>query len=231
MLSICILYHDGDRHFLKGLAATLPAGCEVVLLHTQEGSEDTVTAVERKPNGVHAEYTYTGKLDLSKARNEAKKLASRSFILSLDPDERLLTHQHQDLQNTLYYAKPDVGAFIMRNFYVIPAIAEQNGYARHEILVQMKLFRNLPELHWDAPAHETIDKSLIESGYGVQDTNLFVHHIGYECTLAEFTAKIERNNRLIGENPGDYHQQVYKAKGEEFIKKYNQLVSEIKEGS
>jgi len=202
MLSICVLVSDNDIHYLDGLIASLPEWAEVITVFTkkQDLLEDTglISAprlynIKKEGRFTAATYLWSGTFNFAKARNKALGLATTKWVLHLDPDERLMPYQHDYLKHIIEKADFGVGGYINRNYSLIAGDKDQDGYMTEEVLRQVRLHRNTTSIEFANSLHESIEESIIANGLQIHDSQLFVHHLGYEIPTDKLKAKIERN--------------------------------------
>lgn len=130
---------------------------------------------------------YTGRLEgmperldhYARARNLGKRCATKSWILTLDPDEAF---EPKDLGLLLRALDREEDAFMFHVCnYVEQPIAGQE--AKYKSTITYRLFRNWDRIFWANPVHETIDDAIL----ALQQTKkistgqcpVALHHHGY----------------------------------------------------
>jgi len=202
MLSICVLVSENDVHYLDGLHATLPEWAEVITVFTKrqdllefENLTNAPRIYNIKKDGRYtaATYLYDGPFNFAKARNKALGLATQPWVLHLDPDERLMPYQHDYIKYLIERSDKSVGAYINRNYSLIAGDKDQDGYMPEEVLRQVRLHRNTTSIEFANSIHESIEDSVTVQGLQIHDSQLFIHHLGYEIPKEKLQAKVERN--------------------------------------
>jgi len=202
MLSICVLVSENDINYLDGLIASLPEWAEVITVFTkkQDILEDRslITAprlynVKKEGRFTAATYLWCGSFNFAKARNKALGLATTQWVLHLDPDERLMPYQHDYIKYLIEHSDQSVGAYINRNYSLIAGDKDQDGYMPEEVLRQVRLHRNTTSIEFANSIHESIEDSIIVQGLQIHDSQLFIHHLGYEIPKEKLQGKVERN--------------------------------------
>jgi len=210
MLSVCILTHQGDFHFVEGLHNTLPEWCEVITVITKRReylspSDLTkmsgITDVQQEGRFKMATYIYSGQFNFADARNKVMSLATNEWILHLDPDERLMPWQHDYLKVILENALNSCGGFVNRNYSLIAGDKDDNGFMPYEVLQQVRLHRKDPRYKFQNAIHESVEESITETGRLIYDSQLFIQHLGYEIPKEKLQAKVERNIDTLLSDP------------------------------
>jgi len=187
-LDIVVIFREIDKHYLIDLKQSIPNYAKLILVMTKQSDKDVLTILENSDDLSYSILEYTNTFSFSYARNQALKLSSQRYILSLDADERLLTHQHQQLLEYLNeFDKIDnFGGAMMYNFSVKTAVQNELGLYPYECMPQTKLF--VKGSFWTGDIHENINtpkNSLLFS------TPILIHHIGYEITKERALEKLE----------------------------------------
>ena len=218
MLSVCILTHEGDFHFVEGLHQTLPEWCEVITVITkkQDLLEDRglVTAprlynIKQEGRFKMATYLYSGVFNFAEARNKAMSLASNDWILHLDPDERIMPWQHDYLEQLIKHGNNNqtIGGFINRSYSLIAGDKDENGFMAYEVLQQVRLHRKDERYKFQNAIHESVEESITTSERFIHDSQLFIHHLGYEIPKEKLQAKVERNIDTLLSDPQQLRQE------------------------
>lgn len=195
---VCIAA-ETDAHYVMNMLKTIPAKSEVVILWNKRGDDGSV--VHRKDvdfaNGTVVKYYQTEwqELDFAALRNTAIALASREWIMWMDADDRLLTHQHGFFLGKLLEYPPGVGGLTCGCVGMQPLPQTSNGPQEvvryHE--PHIRLFRNGYGFHFEGRAHEQIGWSVQEQAFMIVQCSLLVHHVGYETDADTMHAKLDRN--------------------------------------
>ncbi len=197
IISFVAIFKSEDRKRLAEMLASLPAGSEVVLVETiRDPFLRGLSAIQSNGSRIYAKYYY-GEFSYCEARNAAKTLATKPVVFSIDADERLLPHQHGDiLSAALELERSSFAGLQVRNVSVIPSV-ENAGVFGSSMTQQVRMFRNLPRLEWKGTVHETIDQSMIEQGLVFGDSNIIIHHTGYEGSAGQLAAKAEARLKML----------------------------------
>jgi len=200
-VSVCVIAAESDAHYVGDLLRTLPKGVEVIVLWNSINDADEPT-VHRKTqtigNTVVKFYKASKtKLHFAKLRNECIALATRPWILWLDADDRLMTHQH-GFFDTLSEYPPGIGGLICG------CVGSQPKYTGNDFddtlryhVPTIRLFRNGYGFQFEGAAHEQIGWSIDASGFRTAPCSLIVHHVGYEISADKMKSKLERNVKLL----------------------------------
>ena len=226
--SVVIIFSQEDQKHIQKCLDTVPPEAEIILVKTVPVSVDEsyhsgrlwykdweLTNVTKGVKHTFAEFHYldvedSGIIpDFSAARNAAKSLATREWILSLDADERLITDQHELINEAIEHAPGDIGGFISGNVSNIANVKDEKGMFRN-ISRQVRLFRNLNGLDWTGRGHETVEFSIEELGLKIQEIPLCLFHTGYNTDYKTMEAKLNRNlDRMLKDgNPMRYKELI-----------------------
>lgn len=198
-LSVCILYHDGDKKYIPDCVESLPNDAEIILMKTIPGKEWKIGEILENGLRKHIELEYPeNEFHFAKARNYCKSFATREWILSLDADERLASCQHEELNKLLWKVNPDVWGLFTQNNGMIPTFIYKEAPVRIHAR-QCRLFRN-KNIEWYGSVHETIERDIYKKEKLVTDCNIQIIHVGYEISLEDMTKKLERNVRIMLKN-------------------------------
>ena len=219
LLSCVILYNDDDSGFVHGCLRTLPNYAEVILMKTKQVPINVTTSpdgqiiidnpriepfnVTKSNDGkiTMMEMEYKD-LDLADLRNIAKKYAGGKWILSIDPDERLMVHQHEDLKKMLDNVPQDCGALTNVNVgWYNGEIDSETNMPQWHLIHQVRIFRNKSEFTWRSMIHEDIKHCIINKGYKIYPSETIIHHLGYKRTPEQLMNKLVRNIKGLVKQP------------------------------
>lgn len=200
IISFPIIFNKEKAHYLPDLLDSLPENSEIILMETipiaDEDKGEGIFNVRRSGNIVTAQYYYK-LFNYAKARNACKSLATRPILFSIDSDERLLKHQNTELiQTAINLNKSEHGALQVRNFGTVTEY-EENGKFLASLTEQVRIFKNLPEIKWDCTVHEVLDKSLLAAGLTYTDSNIFIHHVGYQIDKKSMLDKARNRIEML----------------------------------
>jgi len=214
--SVVIIYNETDQKFILECIDSIPTEAEIVLVKTvlfdvNECFEigylwnvpSKLTNVQKGARHIMAEYHYRDDIgdgiinDFADARNKAKSLATKEWILSLDADERIIIAQHKLLNEVLETVEGNIGGFITGNVSNISAVKDEKKQMYRNIGRQIRLFRNLSGIDWELNVHEVVDFSLKRVGFKVEEIPFCLFHEGYNTTPEEIYKKSQRNIKRL----------------------------------
>jgi tetratricopeptide (TPR) repeat protein len=178
----------------KNEALTLP-GClnsvagladEIIVVDT--GSLDNTREVARELGARVHDFVWVD--DFAAARNECNRHATGDWILWLDGDEYFDADNRDQLRALLEGLNDENVAYLMRQR---SRVSSAEGDA---VMLQCRLFRNLPAIRWEYRVHEQIQPAVERCRGTVRPTEIFIDHSGYE-DAAVYLRKLKRNLRLL----------------------------------
>jgi glycosyltransferase involved in cell wall biosynthesis len=199
-LSIVIIWNKEKEHYLEKCLMTLPEFAEVVLVECRKDSNIGMKDISKEGRFTRAIWNYT-EWDYSNARNQAKTLATGTWILMLDSDERLLINQHSQLKEFVERNdNQNTGGAFVTIISQIPALIE-NQFPKCEVVKAVRLFKNISIFQYKYPVHETIKDSISLLRYEFEWTPLIIHHVGYEVSKDDFINRMNNNINIIWSHP------------------------------
>jgi hypothetical protein len=204
-VSFACIAHKSEAHHVMQMIATLPSGCEVVVLWNEQG--DNLEVVERKKitlnNGTVVRYyeTQWQELHFANLRNLCIGLCSRGWVMWIDADDRLLTHQHSWFDDLTIYPA-GVGGLVCGCVGVQPKHEGNSNVMRYHH-PQTRVFRNNKAFAFKGAAHEQITWSIEQQGLTLETCSLLVHHVGYEVDADSMMAKVRRNVKGLAREIAD----------------------------
>jgi hypothetical protein len=212
--SVVIMFDEAHQKYIPECLDLIAPEAETILMKTipvtadvsySSGqlwhTSDELTNIKRNGSKVYAEYFYRdGEFQFDTARNRAKSLATRDWILSLDADERLNPAQHTLINELIEQAEPTIGGYVSGNTSFIPNLYFEGKPLRTKS-EQVRLFRNIDGINWDFPVHESVELGIQSLGLTVKPSALLILHIGYEITKEELLKKLQRNTDLALTRP------------------------------
>lgn len=188
-LTVCLILKDEAKR-LPGLLACLPlADIEVVAADT--GSSDGTPDLLRQ-NGIEP-MRVDWENDFAAARNHTLRIASRSFLLWLDADDRVSPGFWKDLEGLIQQ-----GAKAHRLTVRSP---REDGSC--ESFKQIRLFPNHRGVRFEGRVHEQLGTSLGRLGLPIVDSPPVIVHEGY-ADPGERMKKRKRNLELLRLEWGDH---------------------------
>lgn len=201
-LSVCIIFDKANAKSLVACQESLPAGVEICSVQCEESAGRVpsfrVVREESFENGTVVRQGVwnfpRGGFRFDTARNLSLRLARREWILILDDDERLVSHQWRDWAQATEELGPDVGGATVG---VWGSVNNGTGFERHNGS-QIRLIRNHAGIYFKKRIHEFfgLRDVIADLGMIVTDTTLGIHHVGYEIPASGLLRKVRRNLRL-----------------------------------
>ena len=183
-VSLCMIVKNEEFYLRDCLKSVADLVDEIVVIDT--GSDDKTLEILHE-FGVEP-HTFAWINDFAAARNEALKYASCDWIFQIDADERLLPESRNELRRSLRNKKATTISVLIDS----PKAAGKGHISRAH-----RLFRNLPGIGYSGRIHEQISPSVAKLRGREGESNIRLHHLGYEKSEAEMQAKSERNYRLL----------------------------------
>jgi O-antigen biosynthesis protein len=195
-LSLCVITRDEAARLAAFLAFFEPFVDEICVVDT--GSQDDTVAIARRFTDKIRCITQE-RLDLAAARNECLRLATRPWVLCLDPDEEIAIGYLPTLVRAMDDCEVHAYSFQVENL--------QKGTAPVMTLA-VRLFRRDERIYFSRPIHETVEQSLIRfPGVIVQPSEVPIRHHGYlkpdEVVEDKVNRYYQRNKEYREENPTD----------------------------
>lgn len=193
-ISFACIAHNSEAHQVMEMIATLPSGCELVVLWNEQG--DNPEVVERKvvtlKNGTVVRYyaTQWQELHFANLRNLCIGLCNRDWVMWLDSDDRLLPYQHKYYSELSSYPA-GVGGLVCGCVGNQPT-HEGTNVMRYNT-AQVRLFRNHKGFAFEGATHEQLGWSIESQAYRIESCSLLIHHVGYEIAADAMIGKLERN--------------------------------------
>lgn len=200
-VSVCVIAKETEAAHVREMIATLPAGCEVVILWNKQGKENYVkvkgTQILKNGTSIQSLRYEWEELDFAELRNICISYAWRNWILYLDADDRLLQHQQHFFDKLSEYP-PGVGALTCGCVGNQPTHdPEKPSEVMRFHTPQPRLFRNAKGFKFEGAAHEQLGWSIMEKGFMIADCSLVIHHVGYEVEADAMKYKMMRNVRAL----------------------------------
>ncbi len=188
-LSVCLILKDEAKR-LPGLLACLPlADIEVVAADT--GSSDATPDILRQ-SGIEP-LRVPWENDFAAARNHTLRLATRSFILWLDADDRVAPGFWKDLDALIQFGR--------QAHRLTVRCPRDDGSC--ESFKQIRLFPNHHDVRFEGRVHEQLGTSLGRMGLSIVDSPPEIIHQGY-ADVDERLKKRKRNLELLRLEWRDY---------------------------
>lgn len=240
MITFVILYNKNDFHYLEDCLKSIPEYANTLLVRTEQINDlEKVTSLELlkdscfltdiETNGKrkHAILKYNGVFDFSKARNKVNTLVETEWIFTLDADERFSISHSQELYDILSTVDENTWGVYNRSYSYFAAL-ENGGQAVTNLVIQCRIFRNIPSVYYYGSAHEDVSKSIYDANKDIVDSSILVIHEGYKCTPEVYMQKLKRNIIGIGKHLEHEH---YFSKLLQETYTYIQLLERSRNGS
>jgi len=195
-VSLCVITKNEARRLERFLAFFEPIVDEIIVV--DNGSDDASFDIARKLTDkvvVHR----TSRLDLAEVRNVGLAMATRPWILSMDPDEEI---SHWDLPRLVRLQDdPDVHAYSFE-------IANHQKDGPPVMTLSVRMFRNDPRIRYGRAVHETVQQSLeAHPELTVRPAGVPIQHHGFlkddDVVESKLALYLEANQRLREEDPTD----------------------------
>ena len=153
LISLCMIVKNEEKNLPRCLESVCGLVDEMIILDT--GSEDNTVSIAQSFGAKVYQIPWPG--DFSAARNESVEKAGGDWILYLDADEVLDPCGCPDCIRKAA-SDPEVTA------WSIPIRCLKWESASYSVTVNIRLFRNLPELRFENEVHERIEPALARIG-------------------------------------------------------------------
>ncbi len=185
-LSVCMIVKNEAQNLAKCLESALDIADEIVVVDT--GSIDDTKAIAAQYGAKVYDFEWVD--DFSKARNCSIDHATGDWILILDGDDEF---EKKDGKKLLDIINSEDAADIYI-FNTICYIGDKPG--NDKIMnVNLRLFRNLPELRYQGRIHESI--ATHNPNMKMQACDITIYHYGYLNSFVDKQNKRERNMRIL----------------------------------
>jgi tetratricopeptide (TPR) repeat protein len=159
---------------------------EIVVVDT--GSSDATVSIAQKHGAKVGYFTWCN--DFSAARNASISLATSDYLLWFDADDRLDPGEGQKLSALKKYLRPAKDRAYMLK---INSATRQTG---DRLCFQVRIFPNLPGLHFENRVHEQIAPSIECAGIVIESVDILIRHTGYH-DINETLSKLRRNLSIL----------------------------------
>lgn len=199
-LSVCIIARDEEKNIKHCIESVKDAADEIIVVDT--GSLDNTKKIA-KDLGANV-YDFEWIDDFSAARNFSFDKATKSLILFIDCDERVLNSNL--LIELKKNVKPQTGGWVVN----LTSESDRKSGSKdtyHSAL--LRIVRNAPDIRFTGAIHEQIIEPILQNGYKIEATNINIYHHGYNLSPEEMRKKQLRNLKLLekalSENENDDH--------------------------
>ena len=198
-LSLCMIVRDEEKRLGRCLDSVKKLVDEIVIVDT--GSKDKTIEVAKKYGAKIGYFEWCD--DFAAARNKSIELATSDWILWLDADDILPEESHGPIQKAINHDKNQAYFFVL----------DDRGYEQVSCL-QLRLFPNLPGVHFQMPVHEQVAPSLESLGLQMVQTEIRVQHTGYttpEVVEEKKQRYLKIMEKWIDKHPKDYMERSHVA--------------------
>lgn len=203
-ISLCMIVKNEENYLKECLEIAKNFCDEIIIVDTGSSDKTKEIAAEFTDKIYDYQWTY----DFSEARNKSLEYATGEWILYLDADERILLFDKNKLINYLKYLPEDIGGV---NCTILNDFKSSDGKIEVQRGFYPRIFRNYEKnkIYFQGKVHEQISESLIKLNKSVCDSDICIHHIGYNADKNILDEKIYRNYILLKENllsnPEDFY--------------------------
>ncbi|PKL82210.1 MAG: hypothetical protein CVV24_11320 [Ignavibacteriae bacterium HGW-Ignavibacteriae-3] len=184
-LTLSMIVKNEAKHLSECLNSVRDVADEIVIVDT--GSNDKTVEIA-KSFGAKI-YNYKWINDFSAARNFALYQSTGDFILYLDADERLDGKSIPEIKKIL--------ASDRKAAYYCTVKSYDTGGGRDTSMRYTRIFPNYKGLAFKGKVHEQIVQSLVENGIKLIQSEVLIHHYGYDVSSDDKKAKAKRNLSLL----------------------------------
>ena len=184
-LSVCMIVKNEEQYLDSCLSAISNKVDEIILVDT--GSSDNTLDIAKKYGVNIFEIEWIN--DFSYARNISLQHASKDWILVLDADEMIPEEELQKIYHLIQTQDIHAYQLIIRNILPDGEIIAYNEQPA------LRLFMNHSGFKYQGKIHESIQPSIIEAGYKIKKTDVYLNHYGYAQTVSQ--GKVPRGDRNL----------------------------------
>jgi glycosyltransferase involved in cell wall biosynthesis len=211
-ISVCLITKNEEKWLAACLDSLAGWVDEIIVVDT--GSVDATVEIAREKGARVSLWKWTG--DFSKARNASLEKATQSWILVLDPDERVAPEDQLRLKNLSQDLSVMGYSFQTRN-YTDNSLASgftpcsgqypslEGNYSGYFESKKVRLFQNLPQHRFTGSVHELVESTIQGK---IVESDIPIHHYG--STQEEVVRKEKRRfyreqtKVKVEENPKDW---------------------------
>ena len=189
-ISLCYMVKNAEKDLELSLASAAQYADEIIVVDT--GSTDSTVEVAKKFGAKILHEPWQD--DFSTPRNVALNAAKCSWIVFLDADEYFVNDTAKNLRRAIALAKKNNFQGLSISWINVDA---DNGNKIIEPGHALRIFENVPGLHYVGKIHETpyIGDKILTNITMMTGDLLTLYHTGYSKTIVR--AKLERNLKLL----------------------------------
>ncbi|MGB3295520.1 MAG: glycosyltransferase, partial [Phormidesmis sp.] len=210
-LSLCMIVKNEAVNLPRCLASVKDLADEIIVIDT--GSDDNTPSIAEQA-GAKVNFLMWGD-DFAHARNVSLDQATQEWILVLDADETLTPAGRQLIQ-AIRQDQP-LGQIQLEDLLLVTMLRQEIGANQSPYTRVSRLFRNLPELKFVRPYHESIDESVeaLMAADGrwqvAQFDPVAIAHTGYRVDEITAKGKFKRAQRIMEAHLAAHPQDAYMA--------------------
>ena len=186
-LTLSMIVKNEEKYLRDCLLSIKNVADEIVIVDT--GSNDKTKQIAAEFSASVYDFVWIN--DFSAARNFSLQKSTGDWILYIDADERLDNDSIPELKKIIS-DKSLTGCYCT-------VISYDSEGSRDNTLRYPRLFFNSPEIKFEGKVHEQIGASLLNNNYKLVNSNILIHHIGYNISKEEQEKKALRNLALLKE--------------------------------
>lgn len=175
-----------EEKYLRDCFVSVKDAVDEIILVDTGSTDGTIKIAEEFGAKI---YSFPWVNDFSAARNFALGKSTGDWVLYLDADERLDHHSISEIKK------------IMENKALLACYCTITSYdsegSRDNSIRYPRFFANSPEIKFTGKVHEQIEPSLTQNKYHLANSNILIHHIGYNVSKEEKNKKAKRNLSLL----------------------------------
>ncbi len=183
MISTCYIVKNEKRWIGESIEHLRSIVSEFIVVDT--GSSDETKAIAHSLGAKVYDFKWTG--SFSDARNFALSKATGTWVLNIDPDERIAFSDLKGIQSLTLNTDTEAYAAVIRNYTnnpnesgFIPCRGEftefEKNYAGYFESKRVKLFQRKPYIRFIGDVHELVEKTIRGA---TRNAPFVIHHYGH----------------------------------------------------
>lgn len=189
-ISACVITKNEEKNIKKWVSEIESIADEMIVVDT--GSTDNTVAIAR--NAGAKVYNFSWINDFAAAKNFAIDKAKGDWIVFLDADEYFTIESKKNIRNVIagHHRNKKVAGIMCR----LTNIDTDRYNKIIDSMLQVRIFRNIPEIRYHGKVHENIRNSKGNRAM-VFSKDIEIYHTGYSASIIR--SKAERNKKIIEE--------------------------------
>lgn len=187
-ISACVITKNEEKNIVKWISEIKSVADELVVVDT--GSTDNTVAIAQAAGA--KVYNFPWINDFAAAKNFAIDQANGEWIIFLDADEYFTVSSQKNIRDVVgsHHKDKKVGGIMCR----LTNIDTDHYDKIIDSMLQVRIFRNIPEIRYHGKVHENIRNSKGNKNM-VFSKNIEIYHTGYSASIIR--SKAERNKKII----------------------------------